>query len=273
MRFGRTLLILLTLAQFLPGMSAQAATFELRPKSVISLDVRPMIQVGGQSGTLAPRRLDLDPSDGGVLEFEVAWPVGERSRLRLFALPTGSAEPDVHPVRLEAELVLEDRTRVVARRELSLTEGRTGLFELFRRGAESLSLAISAEATVIHELARPSLGLPVGLRVEVEYMGPHGAVPLETNHLSTFLGEPVTYAFDRGADDSRQSMHLTLEPVSRSADLLEIRIEFSGSLPGEQRLLLSRRETLFTTRQTTSSLLVTHGEPATGYRFRITPDF
>ena len=71
-----------------------------------------------------------------------------------------------------------------------------------------------------------------------------------------------------------ESIELSLRPVKLDGDLARVELEVTASLPGKpNRLLLSRRESLYTTRHATSTLDVVVGEPPLGYRFHVTPDF
>jgi hypothetical protein len=119
-----------------------------------------------------------------------------------------------------------------------------------------------------------SYGPPVRFLLEVVRVAGDRSTSLETNRLVTFVGEDVGYSFRRGEAATAESIELSLRPVRLDGDLAEVQIEVTASLPGEpDRLILSRRETLFATRHATSSLTVASGEPVSGYRFHVTADF
>ena len=99
-------------------------------------------------------------------------------------------------------------------------------------------------------------------------------VLLETNQLSTFVGQSVQYAFRRGAEESLEAVTLDLLPVSITGDLVTIQADVSGALPGSDGAsLLSRHERIVASRRATSALAATSGTPPAGYRFQVTPDF
>jgi hypothetical protein len=99
------------------------------------------------------------------------------------------------------------------------------------------------------------------------------SVPLETNDLSTFVGETVEYMFRIGHGDSLEHVRLALTPARLEDDLAEILVDLTGTIHAGLRepLLLSRHDTLFTDRGTTSEVAATVGEPADGFVFKITP--
>ena len=98
-------------------------------------------------------------------------------------------------------------------------------------------------------------------------------MPLETNELHTLLGEGVEYAFRRGAGAQEEVLRLRLTPLRVEAEVVEVEVDLAGKLPGEARNAPIRSERLLATRGSTSSFDAVSGEPPTGYRFRIRPDF
>ncbi len=258
--------------------SAPAAAGPLRlvEDAALRLDIQPILVVEGQSGALAHRQLEVDPRSGGKLDFELHWPDPARaSRLALRVAGTPGPADGEHRLELSAEFALPDGRLFRAQRALSVRDGATGLFEVYRAEGHSLTLAVRADRVVRRiEVQGRQVGDPVRFDLEVEGVRGERHVVLETNQLHTFMDETVEYSFRRGEQESAESVQLLLTPVRRGSDIIEIALEVAGSLPGDgERLLLSRRETLVTSRRATSSVTVTAGDPPSGYRFRITPDF
>ena len=156
-----------------------------------------------------------------------------------------------------------------------MTEGSTYLLDVCETSETRLLLALRAEEDNRPVVAQsPVAGRPVRFSIEIVRVDGERAVSLENNQLSTFLGESVDYSFRRGENDQAESVELSLRPIRIDGDLAEVVVEVTASLPGQpDRLLLSRRESLFTTRRAISALTVASGEPPAGYRFLISPEF
>jgi hypothetical protein len=245
-------------------------------RSVLLLEVQPILSVGGQSGVLAARGVEVDPEAGGTIEFALQWPdPRESSSLRVRARRGPGAPEGEHRLLLEAELGLPGGRTARVERVLTLADGTTSLVEVYREADQGLTLAVKAERRVVGlGVPEPEVGGQVAFRLEVEGIRGDRVVPLETNHLTTFVGHPIEYSFERGQGEGRESLRLSLTPVRTSAEIVELRVEVSGTLPGAAgRALLDRQETLLASRRATSNLTVTSGEPPSGYRFRITPEF
>ena len=242
----------------------------------LRLKVQPLFVSEEQMSVLETQELDVDPEKGSSLELELDWPVpGSSTKLRLNAKGQPGPVEGVHELSLEAELELPDGRKHRAKRDLSLREGATSLFEVFREGSSRLTLALEVERKEwrIAE-SPPEVGEAVGFVLEVQGVCGEQVATLETNELNTFIGERIEYSFKRGEEDDEESVQLRLTPVRREGDVVEITVEVMGSLPGDDgRLLLSRSETLFTSRGASSTFEVTHGIPPAGYRFLITPQF
>lgn len=240
------------------------------------VEIRPVLVVGDDSGALAPKTLEIPPGEPGRLRLELQWPDPAATSVLELSATGRSEEPDGEiELELTASLRLADGRVVQARRSLRQREGAAGLFEVYREQGQRLTLGVSAERRVRH-VARPvrSVGDPVVFRLDVDGVRGPRTFELETNYLSTFVGEPVSYSFRRGEGDQRESVRVELTPTSKTGELVEVLVEISGSLPGESsRLILSRRETLVTSRGATSGVEVTTGDPPAGYRFRIRPEF
>lgn len=251
------------------------AQVRLVEEADLEVRVQPLLVVGGESGALPAKTFVVTEQDGGSLALDLRWPdPSSRSRLRLQAVGRAGGVDEHHFLRLTAWLDAGNRTHR-ASRVLNLQSGSTSLFEVHRVGDERLTLAITVERKLRRLVPhRPSAGVPLTFKLEVEGVRGEEAFPLETNHLQTFLGEPVEYAFRRGEGDAAEAVTLMLTPILKEGDVIELRVDVSGSLPGgDRRLVLSRGDVLLTSRGATSTLGVTAGDPPAGYRFRITPDF
>jgi hypothetical protein len=98
---------------------------------------------------------------------------------------------------------------------------------------------------------------------------------LETNRLSTFVGEPVSYSFRLGSPGQAESAQLTLTPQQILGDVVRVEVDVTATLPGaqEEPLLVSRTEQWVTSRGASSTISLATGEPPSGYRFVVTPRF
>lgn len=250
-----------------PGVAASG--FSVRERETVVLRIRPLTATPVDLPAGGAFTVEVDPLQGGSLEFSLRWPDDSTtSRVSLRAQP---GAPDV--IRLEARLELPDGRVQESSRDLICAEKATALFELARVDGRSLTLAVEAERlrqTVFS--ARPSVGQPVLLHLEVLWLEDSRATSLETNRLSTFLGESVSYSFKLG--ETGQSLEVRLLPQRIFGDLIELRAEVSGSvLRGERLELVSRNEQWMLSQGQSSSLDVGASEPPTGFRFVVTPSF
>jgi len=240
------------------------------------VDVQPVLVVGGESGALPARTFEIPPGEPGRLRLELQWPDPAATSVLELTATGRSEEPDGEiSLELSAALRLPGGRMVRARRSLRQREGAAGLFEVYREQGQRLTLGVSAEREVRHVArAITSVGDPVVFRLDIDGVRGERTFELETNYLSTFVGEPVSYSFRRGEGDGEETVRVVLTPTSKTGELVEVLVEVSGSLPGEpSRLVLGRRETLVTSRGATSSVEVTTGDPPAGYRFRVRPEF
>lgn len=216
------------------------------------------------------------PEEGGEVRIPVAWPAPhDRAELVLRAFPRPPRPGAATVLELESELRTDEGGVVRARREMTYTDSGTALFEVQREGERTLTLALVGSTEVETTLsANRRLGLPVRLHLAIEHVAGPRAIPLERNRLDTFVGEPVTYSFRLGETGTAESLELRLLPRRRFGELLQVRVEVTGTMPDGERLsLVSRTEELTTSVGATSSVDVVVGDPPTGYRFRITPEF
>lgn len=234
------------------------------------------IRTGGTT-TLATLTFEIRPETGGSASAVLPWPDGGGGSTRLALDGRGRVGDTAHSVELETVLLLPDGRRLTHRRALEMAEASTYLVELHESDGRRLLLALQAESDkrpVLQTAPTMTDRPPVRFLLEVVRVDGDRSTSLETNRLVTFVGEDAGYSFRRGEAGTAESIELSLRPVRLDGDLAEVEIEVTASLPGEpDRLILSRRETLFATRHATSSLTVASGEPASGYRFHFTADF
>jgi hypothetical protein len=244
----------------------------------VALEIRPLTAetVPAMEG---PATLDVGPSSPARLELRVLWPdAQEPSLLRLRA--ERELTPAGHLVRLHSELVRPgEGAPVQATREIAFRSGSgstTALFEVARLGERVLTLAVAGELTRrMTYSATPVVGEPLLFELEIEWVEQGRAVTLETNQLSTFVGQSVGYSFRLGATGEAESLSVRLLPVQLVGDTVRLDVDVSGTLPDPEGgvVLVSRQEQWLSTRDTTTALSLASGEPPTGFRFQVTPRF
>lgn len=249
----------------------------LREEVALRLDIEALLVSDEGAQPLGRRELVVEEEAGGSLALDVQGPSAwGRVRLDLDAWGTAGPPGGAHSLRLGARLTFPDGREVRASRSLALTEGSTGLFEVFAEGEHHLVLALRADRSsrLVPAVAGKRAGAEVLLLLEIERVEGDRSVPLEANRLSTLVGESVTYEFRKGDGDSRESCRIVLTPASLREDLAEIDVEVTGTLPGAGApVLLSRTERVLASRGATSSMVLAAGDPPRGYRFRVTPIF
>jgi len=244
----------------------QRITLELRPLTAATVENAPedfllVVQEGAPVG----------------LELHVLWPDADRpSRLKLSA--TRSLTAAGERVQLAANLYGPDgRPSSQATREILLTsESTTALFEIARENNRVLTLAIDAELSrEVSYTARPVIGAPVQFELEIQWVEDGQPVTLETNRLSSFVGQSVSYSFKLGETGEAESVDLRLMPARIVGDTMHIEVDVSGTLPdGDDGMaMVGRQEHWLATRNTTSALSLAKGEPPTGFVFLVTPRF
>jgi hypothetical protein len=264
----------LLLAGLVLGTGAAAASsFDFIQETRVLLEIVPLGAAAGESG---PHRLEVVPGRGGAVRFEIGWPEPDsRVEVDLRAVETVPPGELEWAVRLQAEVRLPDGRRVRSERTIAFDRRTTVLFELYREEGVPLTLAVTGEtitATVVNQ--RPVVGAPVRLKLEIQRVTEGRAVTVETNRLDTFVGEPVSYAFRLRDDTGSNAVRLQLKPLRVQGEVTEIEIELSAAVPGEENPeLSSRKERWVTSRGATSTMSLEHGDPPTGYRFLVTPDF
>lgn len=264
---------IVALVLLVPGWVA-AAPYPLVQVPVYRLTCRVLSTAGSASVVVAEGVAELEPDRPGRLELDLPWDASGGARLSLDALRQDSAEAD-HRLHLEASLRPPGAPGSRLSRTLDLAEGGTALLELHRRPGTTLVLALTVETDRRPVVRMPTgNGRPVVLHLAVERVVGDAALPLETNQLHTFLGEPVEYAFRRGSGDAEEVLTLRLTPLRVvGSDVIEIDVEVTGRLGGEGGTPQSRKDRLLATRGSTSSFDALAGSPPSGYRFRVRPDF
>lgn len=266
----------------LPGCLAlllQAAPILAAPAIHIEQKERIEITLRAMDPTLAKESAtgQLPPSGTLSLPMQVRWPNAESTRrLSVEAQRLLTAAGD--RIVLNASLSgTHSDAPILSSREIALTDdSTTALFEVARSGESVLTLVVSVERSMEASFsARPVVGRAVEFAVAIEWLESGQPVTLETNHLHTFVGQSVSYAFKLGETGVAESIELTLLPVELGGETLRVEASVSGTLPdGEEGVeLLSRREQWFCSSGTTSTLSTTRGTPAQGFRFQVTPRF
>jgi hypothetical protein len=267
-------LALAMLASLSPAGTALENPLEF--EDFVRLEVACIIAGEGPPATIARRSLDLPLEGVADLDIRLAWPDPDRpSRLRLEATGAPGPPGGPHSVRMYVRLDLPDGRRTQFGREARLQEGTSTLWEISSRRSDRLLLSVQAERSsrpVVR--AAPLVGTAVRFDLALERVAAGSAVPLETYRLHSLVGQGVEYAFRRGGDEDAESVRIVLTPVRLTEDIAEVRVEITGSLPGpDGPLHLHRTESLLVSRGSTSVVTATLGDPPTGYRFLITPDF
>ena len=257
------------------GASAAAAGPRLVERRVTVLDVVALVAAGGSTTELGRSAVEME-GGAAATSLSVPWPSGI-APTRLWVSVQGSvAAEDRLACAVEVQVEPSGTASPVhVRRSTTLSEQATSLIELQRAGGSALVLALTPRESVRFDLLEPTVGgEPVMLRLHVERVEGERIVPLEVNHLFTFVGEGVEYSFSRGSGASEETLRVVLTPLRLTADLAEIQVEVAGRLPGpDGGLLFDRRERVLTTRAASSEFLALAGDPPAGYRFRVTPEF
>src|SRR6185295_14874866 len=243
------LALVLVVALAGPALRAEPRIYVVREDRVV-LRVRVM---GGAGEDGAEREIVLSGEQPGRITREVAWPSREvTSRLTIEARRRVSPENASQRVHLEATLETPGRDLAHAERDITFLDTMLAFFEVARDGPRPLTLAVEASHTSEDVLsARPVIGAPVVLALEIARLENGSSIPLETNRLHTFVGESVGYAFRYGEGDETVSLEIRLLPVQLTSEVARVEIEVSGRLGS---LVISRHEQWVTTKEATSSL-------------------
>ena len=276
MRLSGMLVAAGTLLGIFAAVATAAPSVSVRERKTISLEIRCLTADTENPPEGGAYSLELAPSRAASLGFRALWPDADPGVAVAIVAMSRPPQPGVaHTIRLEANVELPDGSRHRSMRDLAFDENTTALFEVARYDEKTLTLAIEAEAvqeTVLS--ARPTAGAPVVFHVDVQWLEEGRAESLETNRLSTFVGEDVTYSFKLGEMGVAEALELKLTPLAIYDDVMQLRAEVTGSVPREGAPeVLSRSESWLVSRGESSALDVAEGEPKSGFRFVVTPRF
>lgn len=254
---------------------AEAGTVRLTEETWIRVEIRPLGVDGEETRTFGTQRLDIPPARPGELSFRLPWPDPESGgRLVLNARDVSPSGEGALILALDSVWKPAGGTPARAARTVTFEDDRSQLLEVFARDRLHLTLVLRAERITRPVVARPSPGRKIDFHLTVEKLVEGQVVPLETNDLESLVGESVEYSFRRGEGETLETLRLFLKPLRITGELVELEVAFEGSLHGPgSPLILSRRETLWTSRHAVTLFDAASGKPPTGYRFRILPRF
>jgi hypothetical protein len=253
-----------------------ASPVGIEKRTKITIELRPLTADLISEHDVGHANLVLDSEYPAETELGLAWPApNDRSTLVVSAsrVPPGAGGP--YSVDFEGRLTLPDGSTVHAARSVSFDDKTTALFEVYRYGDRSLTLAVTATVTTeMVVTANPSPGSQVRFRLEIVKVVDGREVSLEDNFLNTLIGEPVTYAFRLADTREADAVTIELKPQRLHADIAEIDVEITGTMTlDEEMIVIGRTEHWLASRGATSTLAFEAGDPPSGYRFRITARF
>lgn len=242
----------------------------------VVLRIDALTVVGGRSTATGVRQqIEIGPAKPQAADLRVPWGDGPAIDVHL-QVSLASASPDGSlTLRCESRAGAPGRAPLRASRDLHLSDEGAGIFEVYGDGEQRLLLALQGERVERPAVAAaPTVGAPVRFTVAVEGVAGDRSALLETNEMHTFVGASVEYSFNTGQGEGREAIRLVLLPESIAGDLITIRVEIGGVLPGASGpVLLNRTERIVASRRSTSFVAATAGTPPAGYRFQVTPDF
>jgi len=257
-----------------PLLAAPPVNIEKRTK--ITVEIRPLTAELVSEREVLYATLVLDSDDPAETELRLAWPESDdRSTLVLSASKVVPRPGSDFAVDLDGRLTLPDGSTVHAARGIAFDDETTALFEVYRYGERSLTLAIKATATTeMVVAAKRSPGSQVRFRLEIVKVLDGREASLEDNYMNTLVGESITYAFRLSDRPGAEAVSIVMTPLKLHANIAEIDVEITGKMTlNEEVILVSRTEHWIASRGATSTLAFESGEPPSGYRFRITARF
>jgi len=257
-----------------PLLAAPSVDIEKRTK--ITVEVTPLTAELVSEQEVLYATLVLDSEDPAETELRLAWPESDnRSTLILSASKVTPRPGNAFAVDINGRLTLPDGSTVHAARGISFDDETTALFEVYRYGDKSLTVAIKATATTEMVVsAKRAPGSQVRFRLEIVKVIEGRTASLEDNYLNTLVGEPVTYSFRLADTPGAEAISITLKPLKLHAGIAEIDIEIIGKITlDEEFIVIGRTEHWLASRGATSTLAFEAGEPPSGYRFLITARF
>ncbi len=230
--------------------------------------------VSGESSTQVLR---ISGADEATAVARVAWPdPGDATTVLLSARLLDGDGTTPPRVLLAGRAKLAQGTEIAAERIFEPNESATLLFEIGRRGkSRPLTFAVAVEIELRPTIALPRTpGAPVQLTLEIQRVLDGRVIPLETNTLSTFVGEAVSYGFRLGDGGAAEAFEIRLRPVELAGGTAILDLEIAGTHPGADRVdVVGRRQSWITSRDAVSTFAIESGDPPTGWRFLVTPRF
>ena len=265
--------LLLATASVTAGRAAPSVVMETH----VVLTIEAMTLEAGRSNAAGKSlEVEIAPLKPATGDLAISWgPKRRAMRVRFEARLVAVGADGEAVLSCEASVTSAGVAPVRSSREIRLTDGGSGLFEVYGEDGRRLLLTLRGDL-VTRAVVRPpsSTGDPVRFLVGVLRVDGDRDVLLETNELNTFVGQSVEYSFRFGQDEGLQAVRLTLLPTARSGDLVTIDADISGALPGPGgTVLVSHRERIVASRGATSRVSATTGTPPSGYRFQVTPEF
>src|SRR5262249_26553214 len=183
---------------------------------------------------------------------------------------SGAGDGDI-TIRCASVVTAPGQAPVRAARDVQFQDGGSGLFEVFGDGVRRLVLTLEGERVgraVAGPIAKP--GDPVRFLVAVEGGEGDRSEGLQTNELHSFGGESVAYEFPLGSEATEERIRLVLVPESIDGELITIRAEIFGVIPGRDGpMKVERAQRIVASRRATTPVAATIGTPPAGYRFQI----
>lgn len=244
----------------------------------VALDISPL--TGEARVDSLPLHVDLDPVKGGQVEFTLHWPDNPATARDITVKLVASAPRfDSRPegvFKLTATVEGLEDTPIETAQNFWVQDGGLSLLEVLRIDDEPLTLAIRISTREIPFVSgrQVEIGAPLTLNLEIHRVDGEKTVRLETNRLQTFVGQSVSYSFDLGHQIDSAALRLSFRPTRLFGEIVEIVVDVHGKLPIDGELLvIGRSETWIASRGVPSSIAITGGAPAAGYRFVVTPEF
>ena len=260
----------------LASSAAVASPVSIEKRTKITIEIHPMTAELVSEQDALHTTLVLDSEEPAETQLGLAWPgTDDRSTLVLSASRVTPRGVSAFAVDFDGHLTLPDGSTVHAARSISFDDETTALFEVYRYGDRSLTLAVKATATSELVVApKRAPGSQVRFRLEIVRVIDGRQVSLEDNYLNTLVGEPVAYSFRLSDTPGAESVKIVLEPLRLHANIAEIDVEIMGKMTLEEEVVvIGRTEHWLASRGATSTLAFEAGDPPSGYRFRITARF
>jgi hypothetical protein len=252
-------------------LSRSFAAPAIRMEPAASLRAEVVLTGPDLPGTIGFLEVESLPGQPATASIDLPWPAGARLALRL----AGDFDSSATTVEAEVTVVRGDEALSRTARRLAVGGSSSTIWEVHRAQGRRILLGVRVE-----RLARPAVpppprvGAQVAFRLFVERVQGDAITLLETNDLNTFVGEPVSYSFRRGAGIEEERIRVGVSPLRILDDVVQVSLDLEARLPGEDAPPPFRRtQTLFVTRGVESRVVVATGDPPSGYRFRLVAEF